>query len=975
MRIPHHRPATFAALLIVAASLAVARGDQPPAGKANYDRPFEPPTRSALIPLPPGAVEPLGWLRDWCLTAKDGYTGHMDDVDIAFRQAWAADYKMTGEQLARWDLGAWPYEGGGYWFEGLAKLALILHDDALLRQAKARFEPAMSNINPNGVLFLWWIDRNKAEDVKAVEGLGAPNPEWPPWANGLLGRALAGYYAGSGEARALKALEVAYSGSRDWLRLGWGMSNIWPAFETYTWTGNKQIKEALSDVFAKGGRNEKDWTWNRYRRMPNDKPGAELCDHGVHFCECTAPWALGYLWTGKREFLDAPLHWHDLVARDYMQPHGLPVFDEFYGPPGAFRGSETCDVAAYMWSNTLLLSVSGQGRLADRVERAFFNAGPATVSRDFKTHVYMQSPNRMADKSLPADELYTYKTKHPTRCCTAALNRFLPNYVMNMWMATRDNGLAAVCYGPCKVNALVADHVPVEITCKTDYPFNEKIEITVNPKREATFPLLLRIPGWCKQPRLVESGHYIAAVPDANGFMRIERLWKPNDKIHFLLPMSPSIATSRDANAGGAPYASVSLGPLLFALPIADTKDANTPDPSAKWQFALDAKGGTVNPDLIVVSPDLTVERGPMPRKWDWPLESPLRLRARAMGIDWKPTLKEPLPSKPFDGGKSAEWIALIPYGCTKFRVSMFPVTNWTFEKPGPSEPPKDSDGWGPERDGLRTRLLPDQKQYFIGRSAEFRLEMMNVGKTPRLYDAQQVSVNDPIRIIDPDGKPVHYIGTGRQTIGTSKPIAPGEKVVLFKNLDFDDQYLFAKPGRYTLRFRGRLGWPRFEQKKSTSEIPPSAAITIEMRPGTLPAWSQLPARLIEILPKGWDIDFDHISGYQLNPPGWESGPGRSISLKTCPPPDSKREALFVDVWIAEKKLTWTGTEEFSEGKRNTTTKIKPEEAAAYLGKGADGHVYWTVPKEAETRWPDIRANVIKALKIEPAESKTGTKK
>ena len=48
----------------------------------------------------------------------------------------------------------------------------------------------------------------------------------------------------------------------------------------------------------------------------------------------------------------------------------------------------------------------------------------------------------------------------------------------------------------------------------------------------------------------------------------------------------------------GVPYASVSYGPLLFALPIPDTTDANTPDPSARWRFALDAQ-----------EPGLTVER------------------------------------------------------------------------------------------------------------------------------------------------------------------------------------------------------------------------------------------------------------------------------------------------------------------------------------------------------------------------------
>jgi hypothetical protein len=235
-------------------------------------------------------------------------------------------------------------------------------------------------------------------------------------------------------------------------------------------------------------------------------------------------------------------------------------------------------------------------------------------------------------------------------------------------MATRDNGLAAVCYGPCKVSALVADRVPVEIVCKTDYPFNETIEITVKPQHEATFPLSFRIPGWCKNASVAVNGADMKASPDANGFAQIERLWKPSDTIRLQFPMSPRVATGKDANAGNAPYASVSFGPLLFALPIADTKDANTPDPAAKWQFALDAQNDKPNCGI-------TVERGPMPDKWDWPLASPLKLHAIAVGIDWKPTLEKPLPPKPFAQAGHAETITLVPYGCTKFRVSMFPVT------------------------------------------------------------------------------------------------------------------------------------------------------------------------------------------------------------------------------------------------------------------------------------------------------------
>ncbi|MHB1037103.1 MAG: beta-L-arabinofuranosidase domain-containing protein [Pirellulales bacterium] len=677
----------LSALAAVVSAAAMLSAAEPQASKpaANYGRPFETPTQRALVPLPPGAVEPAGWLRDWCLAAKDGYTGHMDEVDEEFKRAWAVDHKMTGERLT-WPKGAWPYEGGGYWFDGLVRLGYILHDDALIQQAKKRLDVVVTHMNPNGIVFLWWLDKKNPDDMKAIAADGG----WPIWASGLLGRAMVAYYEGSRDGRVLQTLETAYGTDRDSVRLGWSMSNPLPALETYTWTGNKEIAAALTTLFSKdgGGKNTLDASWNRYRQMPRMEPGAEANDHVVHFLESTTPWSLGYLWTGNREFLDAALGWHDLLVRDSMQPSGVPVADEYYGPTGAFRGTETCDVAGYLWSQILLLSISGQGRMADRAERAFFNAGPATVARDFKTHVYFQSPNRFAENSPPCPHGpgasgCNYKTKHFPLCCTAALNRIVPNYVMHLWMATYDNGLVTAHYGPCKVSALVADRVPVEIVCRTDYPFNEVIDMSVKPEREATFPLSFRIPGWCKNPELSVNGSGVKIAPDANGFVRVERLWKPGDAVRLRFPMTVRVETGRDNNAQGAPYASVSYGPLLFALPIADTQGPNVPDPAAKWSYALDAQGEKLGADI-------TVERQAMPGRWNWPLESPLKLRGNAVAIDWKPAPGAPrLPAEASGKGASSEQITLVPYGCTKFRISMFPVTEEVLKLSGLKAPPQ----------------------------------------------------------------------------------------------------------------------------------------------------------------------------------------------------------------------------------------------------------------------------------------------
>ncbi|NLX54166.1 MAG: family 43 glycosylhydrolase [Planctomycetaceae bacterium] len=654
---------------------------------ANYARPFEPRTRPAFLPLPPGAVEPAGWLRDWCLAARDGFTGHMDQYDDEFKRAWAADHTMTGEGLF-WYKGAWPYEGGGYWFDGLARLGYALHDDALIEQASRRLHVVAEHMRPDGLLFLWWLDRNNPADRDAVNAaLGG----WPLWASGLLGRAMTGYYAGSRDPQILQALETAYGTDADCLRsISGSMSNVWPAYDTYTWTGNQTIAAALTAMFDPE-RPGLQPNLNRYRTAPDMRPGSAVENqHVVEFLENTTPWAVAYLWTGDVSYLQAALGWHEFIERIAMQPHGVPVSDEWYVPTGAFRGSETCDVAGYVWSQVSLLAVSGDGYMADRAERAFFNAGAAAVSRDYKTHVYFQSPNRFANGSPdfphgPRAGGGSYQPKHSPLCCTAALNRIVPYYVTHMWMATYDNGLAATCYGPCKITALAADRVPVEIACNTDYPFNETIEMSVKPSRVAEFPIYFRIPGWCTAPALTVNGVASDVTRDAQGFVRVSRSWKPGDTVRVHFPMQPLVQTGRDnATSGpytgehkptmvampeegstqGAPYAAVSYGPLLFALAIPDTQDANTPDPAARWQFALD-----------VQQPNISVERQAMPARWDWPLESPLKLKVNAVAIDWAPAPEAPaLPAQPVVAQQPAEQVTLVPYGCTKFRISMFPV-------------------------------------------------------------------------------------------------------------------------------------------------------------------------------------------------------------------------------------------------------------------------------------------------------------
>jgi hypothetical protein len=306
---------------------------------------------------------------------------------------------------------------------------------------------------------------------------------------------------------------------------------------------------------------------------------------------------------------------------------------------------------------------------------------------------YYQSPNRIEPENLPGEQpkapgkgcLKFTRLGYPgVLCCVGAVNRILPNFIMHLWMATEDHGLAATLYGPCSVTALAGANIPVRLTSQTAYPFEESIRVTVEPEQKADFPLYFRVPSWCANARISINGSWRKMTPDAKGFVRVKRTWSRGDTVKLIFPMSVKLSYGHETEYPLSnreyfsfkpdevfqkrrfPFESVSYGPLLFALPIPDI-DANTRVAEARWQFALDT-----NPNRN--GADIRVKHLAMPAKWDWPLNAPVALYAPARAFDWRPTNDQALPATCVEGGKQ-EMIRLVPYGCTKFRISMFPVT------------------------------------------------------------------------------------------------------------------------------------------------------------------------------------------------------------------------------------------------------------------------------------------------------------
>jgi hypothetical protein len=390
-------------------------------------------------------------------------------------------------------------------------------------------------------------------------------------------------------------------------------------------------------------------------------------------------------------------------------------------------------VADFIHSNTWLLRNTGNGLYGDRLERAFHNAAPGALSRSYTKHVYYQSanlrqiPTNYREYGSNISRRWELNEMHTPPCCTGNQARLLPNYIHHSWTATSDGGLAATMYGPNVVSAAVGGG-RVNISSATAYPFEETVVMTVSvaPRHAGqtsrsgggglTFPLHLRLPGWCKAPTIAVNGVAAPVRPNRFGFHVERRLWASGDVVTVTLPMEPRLETAKTINVGGIqhhcqsgaagqecfnlnrnnevqggrPYATLSYGPLLFALPLEK--------PGAEWRYAL------------VKDQTPTLRRTAMPAQWDWPAAPPLTLAVKVRKIaNFEDVWTLPMQPQPIADAKggphrsdakggphgsdakggshrsdakggphgsrpSEETVELVPYGCAKvFKVSMFP--------------------------------------------------------------------------------------------------------------------------------------------------------------------------------------------------------------------------------------------------------------------------------------------------------------
>ncbi|MBI4658535.1 MAG: glycoside hydrolase family 127 protein [Verrucomicrobia bacterium] len=337
-----------------------------PAGKiVNHARPVEPAVKTAFLPLPPGAVEPAGWLRDWALAARHGITGHLDEWHPTFADGWKGiPIKAPG---ANTNATGWPIEQSSYWLDGALRLGLVLHDESLIKKIRARLDPVVEGVNktPFGTSFIHWRQGYKPQGFDS-------------WAHSQMGRALVALYEGTGDERVLEALVKVYAdypvpmGHVSFSDVT-GLCNLDPMLETYSYSGDERIFQRAMQAIAQPDVARDIQAWSEGRLAPG---------HMVITYENIRLPAVVYPWSGNPHHLQATLGAFRWLDEHHTLPYGVASGEEYASGIGAFRKTETCDVTAMLLAASWMYRILGDNDWGDRMERAFFNAGNGKRARN-----------------------------------------------------------------------------------------------------------------------------------------------------------------------------------------------------------------------------------------------------------------------------------------------------------------------------------------------------------------------------------------------------------------------------------------------------------------------------------------------------------------------------------------------------------------------------------------------------------------
>jgi len=299
-----------------------------------------------------------------------------------------------------------------------------------------------------------------------------------------------------------------------------------------------------------------------------------------------------YLETGDEAWLKTvQAQWHDFTSGKLFitggagSRHDGESFGQPYELPNDRCYCETCAaIASILWNWRMLLT-TGEGRFADLIERTLYNGFLSGVSLDGRGFFYVNP--------LMSRGGYTRPEWHGCACCPPNVMRMLSS-ITHYFATDDDSGIQIHQYAP---GALKAGEISLRI--ETDFPWQGIVRFTVDESPAAAWALKLRIPGWSAFTTLRINNENVDLSAAHQGYVTIERAWKPGDTIEIDFTISPRLTEAHPRIDPTRGSLAIERGPLVYCLEqidnptdIADIEIKESAPLEIEWQ--PDLMGGTM---------------------------------------------------------------------------------------------------------------------------------------------------------------------------------------------------------------------------------------------------------------------------------------------------------------------------------------------------------------------------------------------
>ncbi|MCB9322250.1 MAG: glycoside hydrolase family 127 protein [Lewinellaceae bacterium] len=283
--------------------------------------------------------------------------------------------------------------------------------------------------------------------------------------------------------------------------------------------------------------------------------------------------------------------WHNMVEKKMYLTGGIgsrhegEAFGENYELPNLTAYNETCASIGDVYWNHRLHCLTGNADYLDVLERTLYNGLLSGLSLDGTNFFY---PN-----ALESDGVYKFNLGACTRqgwfdcsCCPTNIIRFIPAIPGLIYSKAGDTLMVNLYAGNEAVVELKNNKVKVSQT--TQYPWNGKVLMKVDPEKEGNFTLKLRIPSWARNQVLpgdlysylervgnlswIEyDGKKIFTEGDQKYFI-ITKNWKKGDQVSIEFPMQVRKVAANEKVEEDRGKVALEYGPLVYAVEEIDNQ-------------------------------------------------------------------------------------------------------------------------------------------------------------------------------------------------------------------------------------------------------------------------------------------------------------------------------------------------------------------------------------------------------------------